>query len=124
MASFFHSYAHLHFISDLGVCSAMPCQNGGTCNETPDGQNFNCTCPAKKAGEYCHCTVGWTGDLCDTGNSYFFFFYTFFYSYFLLYKHMKRSFCSQYLYTNGFPAENCRTEHLCERTDDNTCYAM
>lgn len=37
----------------LEFCSAEPCQNGGTCYHTTDGQGFGCNCKSGWGGLYC-----------------------------------------------------------------------
>lgn len=41
----------------LEFCSQAPCQNGGTCFHTNDGQNFECHCKSGWAGTYCQYSV-------------------------------------------------------------------
>lgn len=41
----------------LEFCSQEPCQNGGTCVHTLNGQGFNCQCKSGWYGTYCQYTV-------------------------------------------------------------------
>jgi hypothetical protein len=48
---------HVLFYLDIDECASSPCKNGGTC--TNNQNQFTCACMA-----------GWTGEDCDTGNMF------------------------------------------------------
>jgi hypothetical protein len=41
----------------LDFCSGAPCQNGGSCYNTPNGQNFICICKSGWGDRYCQTKV-------------------------------------------------------------------
>ena len=42
-------------IASAPACSSQPCMNDGTCYEAFDPHEY-----------YCLCTIGWTGQMCET----------------------------------------------------------
>lgn len=46
-------YLDNYTYKDNNPCLYDPCQNGGTCNLTPNGNSFYCTCPSGYHGSFC-----------------------------------------------------------------------
>ena len=48
---------NVFLLADINECESNPCENGGTCMDLEDGYN-------------CACELGFTGTVCQTGNSF------------------------------------------------------